>query len=35
MEKELAHATCCFLIKENKILLAIKAKYIGEGCWNG
>src|SRR3989344_1856668 len=34
-EKVLAHATVCFLIKENKILLAIKGRHIGEGCWNG
>lgn len=34
-EKELAHATCCFLVKDNKILLARKGKYIGQGCWNG
>ncbi|MBU1177397.1 NUDIX domain-containing protein [Patescibacteria group bacterium] len=34
-EKELAHATVCFLNKENKILLAIKSRHIGEGCWNG
>lgn len=35
MEKELTQATCCFPLKDNKILLAIKAKYIGQGCWNG
>ncbi len=34
-EKELAHATVCFLKKGNKILLAIKGRAIGEGCWNG
>jgi len=35
IEKVLAQATVCFLIKGDKILLAIKGKYIGEGCWNG
>jgi len=34
-EKVLAHATACFLIKEDKVLLAIKGRHIGEGCWNG
>ncbi|MDO8442749.1 MAG: NUDIX domain-containing protein [bacterium] len=34
-EKVLAYATVCFLVKENKILLAIKGRHIGEGCWNG
>jgi 8-oxo-dGTP diphosphatase len=35
IEKVLAHATVCFLVKENKILLAVKGRHIGEGCWNG
>jgi 8-oxo-dGTP diphosphatase len=35
IEKELKQATVCFLKKDNKILLAIKARFIGEGCWNG
>ena len=35
IEKVLAHATVCFLNKENKILLGIKGRHIGEGCWNG
>lgn len=34
-EKVLYNATACFLIKENKILLGLKTKKIGEGCWNG
>ncbi len=34
-EKELTHATVCFLNKENKILLGIKGRHIGEGYWNG
>ena len=35
MEKELLYATACFLKKGNKILLGIKGRHIGEGCWNG
>jgi ADP-ribose pyrophosphatase YjhB (NUDIX family) len=34
-EKVLFHATVCFLTKENKILLGMKTKKIGAGCWNG
>jgi 8-oxo-dGTP diphosphatase len=34
-EKVLAHATVCFLKRGDKILLAIKSRHIGEGCWNG
>lgn len=34
-EKVLLHATVCYLIKDNKVLLALKTKKIGEGCWNG
>ena len=34
-EKELLHATVCYLCKENEVLLAIKGKHIGEGRWNG
>jgi 8-oxo-dGTP pyrophosphatase MutT (NUDIX family) len=35
IEKVLKQATVCFLRRENQILLAIKARHIGEGCWNG
>lgn len=35
IEKVLAHATVCFLVKENKVLLGVKGRHIGEGCWNG
>lgn len=34
-EKELVEATLGFLIKDNKVWLAIKTRNIGEGCWNG
>lgn len=34
-EKVLLEATVCFLHKENEILLAMKTRKIGEGCWNG
>ena len=34
-EKALYNATVCFLVKDNKILLGLKTKKIGEGCWNG
>ena len=34
-EKVLAHATVCFLRKGDEVLLAIKSRHIGEGCWNG
>lgn len=34
-EKVLYNATACFLVKDNKILLGLKTKKIGEGCWNG
>ncbi len=34
-EKVLAHATVCFLKRGKEILLAVKGKHIGEGCWNG
>ncbi len=34
-EKTLLNATLCFLVKEDSVLLGMKAKKIGEGCWNG
>ena len=34
-EKMLLSATLCFLIRDEKILLALKTKKIGQGCWNG
>lgn len=34
-EKVLMNATLCFLIKENRVLLAMKADKIGKDCWNG
>ena len=34
-EKVLLNATLCFPVKEDKILLALKMKKIGKGCWNG
>ncbi len=34
-EEILLNATLCFLVKENKVLLAMKTKKIGQGCWNG
>ena len=34
-EKVSTNATLCFLIKENKVLLAMKADKIGKDCWNG
>lgn len=34
-EKVLTDATVCFLVKDNKVLLAMKADKIGKGCWNG
>lgn len=35
MEKTLAKATLVFLLKGDNVLLAIKARHIGEGKWNG
>lgn len=35
MEKVLKNATLGFLIRENRVLLAKKARHIGVGCWNG
>ena len=29
------HATLCYLIKENKLLLGLKKRGFGEGRWNG
>jgi len=34
-EKVLENATVCFLYMENKILLGVKTRYIGEGRLNG
>jgi 8-oxo-dGTP diphosphatase len=34
-EKILLNATLCYLSKGEKILLGLKAKKIGQGCWNG
>ena len=34
-EKTLINATVCFPTKEGEILLALKTKKIGQGCWNG
>jgi 8-oxo-dGTP diphosphatase len=37
MEKEkiLLNATLCYLIRGNEVLLALKTKKIGQGCYNG
>ena len=34
-EKVLLNAVLCFPVKEDKILLGLKMKKIGQGCWNG
>ncbi|MFA5985999.1 MAG: NUDIX domain-containing protein [Parcubacteria group bacterium] len=34
-EKVLTDAVLCYLVKNDKVLLARKAKKIGEGCWSG
>jgi ADP-ribose pyrophosphatase YjhB (NUDIX family) len=34
-EKVLLNATVCLLVSEGKVLLALKMKKIGAGCWNG
>jgi len=34
-EKVLIDAVLCFLVKDNQVLLARKAKKIGAGCWSG
>ncbi len=34
-EKILFNATLCFLVKDDKVLLALKTEKIGKGCWNG
>ena len=34
-EKVLLNATLCFPVKGDEILLGIKTKKIGQGCWNG
>jgi 8-oxo-dGTP diphosphatase len=34
-EKVLLNATLCYLIRDNKVLLALKTKKIGKGCYNG
>jgi len=35
MEKTLTDATLCFVLRGPEVLLARKARYIGEGLWNG
>lgn len=34
-EKTLLNATLCYLIKGKEVLLSLKTKNIGKGCWNG
>ena len=34
-EKVSLNATLCYPIRDNKILLVLKAQKIGQGCWNG
>jgi len=34
-EKVLIDAALCFLVREGKVLLAMKADKIGKDCWNG
>lgn len=34
-EKVLKNATVCFPFKDGQILLGLKTRKIGEGCWNG
>ncbi len=34
-EKALLNATLCFPVKKDEILLGLKTKKIGQGCWNG
>ena len=34
-EKVLLNAVIVYLVKDNEVLLAMKTKKIGEGCWNG
>jgi ADP-ribose pyrophosphatase YjhB (NUDIX family) len=34
-EKVLLQATLCYLVKDGQVLLGIKEKKIGKGCWNG
>ncbi len=34
-EKVLFNATCCYLLRDGKILLGLKTQKIGKGCWNG
>ena len=35
VKKPLRRATICFLVKDNKILLAMKKRGFGKGRWNG
>lgn len=35
IEKTLLEATLCFLVDGGRVLLAMKTKKIGVGCWNG
>ena len=34
-EKVLLNAVLCFLVKRDEVLLGLKTKKIGQGCWNG
>jgi len=34
-EKELLEATLGFLVKDNRVWLAVKTRNIGKDCWNG
>ena len=34
-EKTLLNATLCYLTKGNEVLLGMKTRNIGKGCWNG
>ncbi|KKQ35963.1 MAG: hypothetical protein US50_C0002G0023 [Candidatus Nomurabacteria bacterium GW2011_GWB1_37_5] len=34
-EKVLLNATVCLLIKDDDVILGLKTKKIGAGCWNG
>lgn len=34
-EKVLLEATLCYPVRDDKVLLSMKTKNIGEGCWNG
>ena len=34
-ERVMENATVCFLFRGNEVLLGLKTRKIGEGCWNG